>query len=59
MIFCGIVAHDLGIKTIGYSTAMVVTIGLWLVVGPLVLIVARKRNQWFVRWNVNRCDDSF
>jgi hypothetical protein len=57
MIFWGIVAPDVGMKTIGYPTAMVVTIGLWLVVGPLLFIVARRRNLWFVRWDVNQFDD--
>ena len=59
MIFWGIVASDVGIKTIAYPTAMVVTIGLWLIVSPLLFIIARKRNLWFVRWDVNRFDDSW
>ena len=36
MIFWGIVAPDVGVATIGYPKAMLVTIALWLVVGPLV-----------------------
>jgi hypothetical protein len=35
MIFWGMVAPDLGLSTIGYPTAMLITIGLWLVVFPL------------------------
>jgi predicted membrane protein len=35
MIFWGIIAPDLGIVTIGYPKAMLVTIALWLVVGPM------------------------
>jgi len=44
MIFEGIVASDLGVKTISYPTAMVVTIALWLVVAPF-LFFARKRGD--------------
>jgi len=43
MIFVGIVAADLGINPIGYVTSMVVTIGLWLVVAPVVGAIARGR----------------
>ncbi len=43
MVFWGIVAPDVGLATIGYSKAMVVTIGQWLVVAPLVSAVVRKR----------------
>lgn len=35
MIFWGIIAPDLGIVTIGYPKAMLVTVALWLIVGPL------------------------
>ena len=41
MIFAGIVHHDLGIRPFGYVTSMVVTIGLWLVIGPAVEALAR------------------
>jgi len=58
MIFWGIVAPNLGGRTIGYPTAMLITIGLWLVVGPLLVVVSKKRNLGFVRWDVNRFDDS-
>jgi hypothetical protein len=36
MIFAGITHADLGIAPFGYLTAMVVTIGLWLVVAPAI-----------------------
>ena len=42
MIFVGIVTSDLGLETIGYDTAMVMTIGIWLVVAPLVRAVAGR-----------------
>ncbi len=35
MIFWGIVAPDFDVRTIGYPTAMLMTIGLWLIVAPL------------------------
>lgn len=43
MIFWGIVAPDFGVKTIGYPLAMLITIGLWLVVAPLIGAAVRKR----------------
>ncbi len=36
MIFVGIVADDFGINAIGYKTAMIATIGLWLTMAPLI-----------------------
>ena len=42
MIFWGIVAPDLGVKTIGYPMAMLITIGLWLVVAPLIAAAVRR-----------------
>ncbi len=41
MIFAGIAGKDLGIHPIGYVTAMVVTIGLWLTVAPAIGAVSR------------------
>ena len=41
MIFVGIACKDLGIHPIGYITAMVVTIGLWLTVAPAIGAVSR------------------
>ena len=41
MIFAGIVAPDVGIRPFGYGTAMVVTIGLWLVLAPAIGAIAR------------------
>jgi hypothetical protein len=41
MIFAGIVSPDVGIRPFGYLTAMVVTIGLWLVLAPAIGAVAR------------------
>jgi hypothetical protein len=43
MIFWGIIAPDVGIHTISYTEAMVVTIALWLVVAPLAAAVAKFR----------------
>ncbi len=36
MVFWGMVAPDIGVGTVGYPNAMLATIGLWLVVFPLV-----------------------
>jgi hypothetical protein len=41
MVFAGIVGSDVGIRPFGYLTAMVVTIGLWLVVAPAIAAVGR------------------
>ena len=41
MLFAGGFASDLGIKPIGYLTAMVVTIALWLTLAPAIGAVAR------------------
>ena len=45
MIFAGIVSPDVGIRTFGYLTAMVVTIGLWLVLAPAIGAVARPTGK--------------
>ncbi len=57
MIFWGIIAPDLGGRTISYPMAMLITIALWLVVGPLLLIMNRQRSFGLVRWKVNRYND--
>jgi hypothetical protein len=41
MIFGGIVKDDIGTRPFGYLTAMVLTIGVWLVVAPAVGAIAR------------------
>ena len=41
MLFAGVVHRDVGIRPFGYETAMIVTIGLWLVMGPAIEAVAR------------------
>lgn len=41
MLFAGGTAKDVGIRPFGYTTAMVVTIGLWLVLAPAISAVAR------------------
>lgn len=42
MMFWGIVAPKLDVETIGYVTAMLVTIGLWLVLAPLIAASVRR-----------------
>ena len=43
MIFAGITHTDLGIAPFGYLTAMVVTIGLWLVLAPAISAASGAR----------------
>ena len=45
MIFAGITGPDVGIRPFGYLTAMVVTIGLWLVVAPAAGGIARATGK--------------
>jgi len=41
MIFAGIVGTDIGVRPFGYVTAMVATIGLWLVLAPAIGAIRR------------------
>ena len=43
MLFAGIVGGEVGIRPFGYITAMVVTIGLWLVLAPAIGAVGRPQ----------------
>jgi hypothetical protein len=45
MIFAGITGSEVGIRPFGYLTAMVVTIGLWLVVAPAAGAIARATRK--------------
>jgi len=45
MIFAGIVGNDVGIEPFGYGTAMVFTIGLWLVLAPAIGAIAAGRKK--------------
>jgi hypothetical protein len=45
MLFAGIVSSDVGIKAFGYTTSMVATIGLWLVIAPAARAVAGSRKR--------------
>ena len=42
MIFWGIVGPDVGLQTISYVKAMVVTIALWLVMAPVITTISRR-----------------
>lgn len=46
MIFAGILAGRIGIRPFGYGTAMLTTIGLWLVIAPAVGAIASTRRRW-------------
>jgi len=41
MIFAGIARKSVGIRPFGYTTSMLLTIGLWLVLAPAIGAVAR------------------
>jgi hypothetical protein len=45
MLFAGIVDTDVGIRPFGYVTAMVVTIGLWLVLAPAIGAAGRASSK--------------
>lgn len=45
MIFAGILADDVGIRPFGYTTSLVATIGLWLVIAPAAGAVAGARRR--------------
>ncbi len=40
MLFWGVVGPRLGLPTSGYDTALIATIGLWVVVGPMAWLIA-------------------
>jgi hypothetical protein len=47
MIFAGILHDEVGINPFGYGTAMVATIGLWLVLAPAAgAIASSMRRRW-------------
>ena len=45
MIFWGIMAPDVGVETISYVKAMVVTIGAWIMMAPAVAAISRRRTM--------------
>jgi isocitrate/isopropylmalate dehydrogenase len=48
MLFWGIIAPDIGVKTIAYPMAMLLTIAVWLVVSPLIAAAIRVvKRGWF------------
>jgi hypothetical protein len=46
MLFSGILSTRIGINPFGYGTAMVATIGLWLVIAPAAGAVASRRKRF-------------
>ncbi|MDP3062004.1 MAG: hypothetical protein Q8O40_02140 [Chloroflexota bacterium] len=48
MVFWGMITPELGIPTIGYVKAMLVTIAVWLVVAPLAAAVSKREGG--IRW---------
>ena len=47
MLLWGVFAPQVGLKTINYDQAMLVTITIWLVVAPLFAVGSRQ--EWFIR----------
>ncbi len=45
MLFAGIVSRDVGVHAFGYLSAMVATIGLWLVLAPAIGAIARATKR--------------
>lgn len=45
MLFAGTTAHDIGIRPFGYLTAMVATIGIWLVLAPAIGAVGGRSKE--------------
>jgi hypothetical protein len=45
MLFAGVVSKNVGIRAFGYSTALVVTIGLWLALTPAISAVAPRKTK--------------
>ena len=43
MLLWGVIAPELGIGTIGYPMAMLITIALWLAMAPLAAVGHRKK----------------
>ncbi|HXX88604.1 MAG TPA: hypothetical protein VEI83_00110 [Acidimicrobiales bacterium] len=43
MLGAGMTTRRVGIKPFGYTTAMVLTLGLWLVLAPAIGAIARPR----------------
>lgn len=59
MIFAGIVPGYFGVdRTLSYVESMIATIGLWLIVAPLVGAVGRRgcRPRWAGPWSRRRRD---
>lgn len=47
MIFSGMLSDEVGIRPFGYGTAMVATIGVWLVIAPAAgAIASSMRGRW-------------
>jgi hypothetical protein len=42
MMFADMVHEDVGIEPFGYTTSLIVTIGLWLVMAPVIATIAHS-----------------
>jgi hypothetical protein len=46
MLLWGVIAPKIGLDSISYTMAMLVTITLWLAVAPLAAVAAKKHDWW-------------
>lgn len=46
MLLWGVIAPELGLSTIGYPMALLVTITLWLAIAPLAAVGRKTRRFW-------------
>jgi len=46
MLLWGVIAPRVGLDSISYPMAMLVTITLWLAVAPLAAVAGKKREWW-------------
>ena len=53
MLLWGAIAPQFGLDTIGYPTAMLITVTLWLTVGPLAFAAGRASGRWAM-WRERR-----
>jgi len=46
MLLWGVIAPKIGLDSISYTMAMLVTITLWLAVAPLAAVAGKKHKWW-------------
>lgn len=46
MLLWGVIAPKIGLESISYTMAMLITITLWLAVAPLAAVAGKKHEWW-------------